>query len=188
MTGHQNPSWASCEPRESSESSPAELPQGGGSLYCQATTGGPSCRCRAMMRGHPCSCQAVGWEQTVLSGLSGEDSAVCLKVPHSPLLDRCLWIFMTKHTLSQQPGLVSFQFGPRGAEKDAQAVVGLLPRIFFRLQGSVSSEEWPGPMLATSFCARPGSPKPSFWCCYLLLQNVELFKRHSISFVAIQLP
>lgn len=52
-----------------------------------------------------------------------------------------------------------------------------------RLQGGAAGAVSPGVLPAS-----PSAPTPSFGCCYLLLQNVELFKRHRISFVAIQLP
>lgn len=35
---------------------------------------------------------------------------------------------MTKHVSSQQPGAVSFQFGPHGDEKDARARGVLVPK------------------------------------------------------------
>lgn len=91
--------------------------------------------------------------------------------------------------LLEQAGLVAFPLGLQAAEKDARACGVPVPRKRFlkvtgkRLRGGAAGGNVPSTLPCLS---QP--PRPSFRCCYLLLQNVELFKRHSISFVAIQLP
>lgn len=91
--------------------------------------------------------------------------------------------------LLEQAGLVAFPLGLQAAEKDARACGVPVPRKRFlkvtgkRLCGGAAGGNVPSTLPCLSQPLRP-----SFRCCYLLLQNVELFKRHSISFVAIQLP
>lgn len=95
---------------------------------------------------------------------------------------------MTKHMLLRQPGSGLLRSGPRGAEKDASRGEPAPEKLPGEVRGKHFPKERLGQMFPTSFSARPGSSKPSFWCCYLLRQNVELFKRHWVPFVAIQLP
>lgn len=56
-------------------------------------------------------------------------------------------------------------------------MMDLFPPSIFLGSQDVSLEEQLGQMFLAFFPAYPSFPKPSFWCCYLLLQNVELFKK-----------
>lgn len=76
--------------------------------------------------------------------------------PSSPLSwKHAPWIFMTKHVSLQQPGVVSFQFGRHGNEKDAWACGVLVPK---ELSVKVMGKPFCGGAAGTHVPQRPSPP------------------------------
>lgn len=144
----------------------------------------------AVTRGPSRPCPALGLKRALFSEPSREDGAAGAKVPDPASWKHAPRTFMTNAGRScSGPGCFCFREESAEVAKGRGPVACLFPRSFLlRSQESVCREELLARCPPGVLPASPSAPTPSFGCCYLLLQNVELFKRHRISFVAIQLP
>lgn len=128
-----------------------------------------------MLRSHSHHCWALRQKQTLFSELPGEDSAPSA----SPIILEGCCVFTAAWT-----GFISIWTARSWKRCSGQWRVPVPEELLVTIAGK--HFDFQGKLLVPNVL--PSGPKPSLWCCYLLLQNVELFKRHSISFVAIQLP